>query len=947
MKKKITSVLTSLLYLTHLIAQIPTAKVDINMEGRSATEVNQPGYTAWFIPRVNNAFIEVSGVRFTLQAKGPTPTSTVRTSWSKALVQSPYYTRLVNDGVKIDNDSLLMNPNKPASLELRISGLPVGKHTLQTYHNIWEDTTKINHCPMNLYLNGNLLFGKVKRSVQAKKNSDGTLLLYTLNVTEPGQDMVVLMEADTNFIVTAGKTKDLNISLNGFELNTDDASSQAREPMPDDADFHADADSGYCNLSWKANINGTAKTHSLYLGTDSLSVSNATTASTNLFKGTFPLETTTFRADGLYNLNTYFWRVDETDSTGLTTKGKIWRFRPRHLAFRGAEGYGRFATGGRGGKVVYVTNLNPSGPGSFVDAVTQNTGPRTILFLVSGYISLDSRLMCNPYLTIAGQTAPGKGICFRAAPIGINGETVCRFIRNRLGAGTTYDGIGMAGANHSILDHSSISWTIDESFSSRGGKNFTLQRTLISEALNVAGHANYPAGTAHGYAGSIGGDIGSFHHNLLAHNEGRNWSMAGGLDGNGYYSGRLDIFNMVVYNWGGRATDGGAMEVNFVNNYYKKGAATRQNYILKADLEGTGKGSQRYYCEGNVVENTNGTFASDGSNNAGVRTYTLSNDQVLDWTVFVNKPFFPSYATIQPAKEAYKSVLSDVGCTLPLFDNHDKRIVNETKTGTYTYSGSVSGKPGLIDHQNDQGGYEIYPTESRPANFDTDLDGLPNWWEVLHGSNPNSTAGDFSDSNADPDHDGYTALEDYLEWMSVPHRFVSSNASDTIRLTDYTVGYKNPTFSIEPTSKFNVQFKDGSAVITPSTNETGVSYLDFKAVDSEGSAYVQRIGVCVGAGTPEAVSVRTLNQAVDCLVYPSEFDRQLNVQFQSLQSGSVTLSLCDLSGKLVVDKQLSMQPGVNRWVFECPSSLPSQLYLLRITDKKTREIYSTEKVRKK
>jgi hypothetical protein len=927
-------------------AQIPTAKVDINMAGRSLTEVNQPGYTAWYIATVHSATLDVAGVHFNLVATGPTPTSAFRTSWSKALVQTPYFTRLANDGVKVDNDSLLAHPGIPASMELHISGLPVGKHTFQSYHNIWEDTTKINHCPMNLYLNGNLLFSKVRRSVMVKKNTDATLLLYELNVTEAGQEMVIRMEADTNFTASPGKTKDLNVILNGFELNTDDASSQAREPMPDDMDWHADADSGFYNLSWKANINNTAKTHSLYFGTDSVAVANATTATSGIFKGTFPLETTTFKVDGLYNLNNYYWRVDETDSVGLTTKGRIWRFKPRHLAFRGAEGYGRYAMGGRGGKVVYVTNLNPTGPGSFYDAVMQNTGPRTILFNVSGYITLDGRLSCNPNITIAGQTAPGKGICFRAAPIGINGETIARYIRNRLGAGITYDGIGMAGANFSILDHASISWTIDESFSSRGGKNFTLQRTLISEALNVAGHDKYPAGTAHGYAGSIGGDIGSFHHNLLAHNEGRNWSMAGGLDGNGYYSGRLDIFNMVVYNWGGRATDGGAMEVNFVNNYYKKGAATRQNYILKADLEGTGKGSQSYYCVGNVVENTNGTFASDGTDNSTVRTYTLTNGQVLNWTVFVDKPFFPSLATIQPAKEAYKSVLSDVGCNLPLFDNHDKRIVNETKNGTYTYSGSITGKPGLIDHQNDQGGYEIYPSEARAADFDTDLDGLPNWWELQYGSNPNSASGDFSDSNADPDKDGYTALEDYLEWMAVPHRFVASYATDTLSLSNFGFGYKNPTYSIQPNAKFNVQFTNGSALITPTTNDKGISYLDINLTDSEGSKAVQRIGLCVGAGMPEAVQSHTVDKSVDCVLYPTVFDKQVHFLLQSLQNRRITVSLCDLSGKQLQSRNFTVEPGANDLVFDCNNTLPSQLYLFRVADQKTKTVLSTLKATK-
>ena len=188
-------------------------------------------------------------------------------------------------------------------------------------------------------------------------------------------------------------------------------------------------------------------------------------------------------------------------------------------------------------------------------------------------------------------------------------------MRVRLGAGATYDGMGMAGNNHSIIDHCSISWTIDEAFSSRNGKNLTLQRTLIAEALNIAGHSNYSHGSAHGFAASIGGDVGSFHHNLLAHCNGRNWSMAGGLDGDGYYAGRLDIFNNVVYNWGDRATDGGAHEVNFVNNFYKKGVATSQHYMLTAQLEGKGKGSQSYYYSGNILQHTNGGYACDGTNN--------------------------------------------------------------------------------------------------------------------------------------------------------------------------------------------------------------------------------------------------------------------------------------------------------------------------------------------
>jgi hypothetical protein len=286
---------------------------------------------------------------------------------------------------------------------------------------------------------------------------------------------------------------------------------------------------------------------------------------------------------------TCFWRVDEVNATNGVTKGDLWRFRARHLAFPGAEGYGRFARGGRGGVVVEVTNLNDSGPGSLRDALTGNYGPRTVVFNVSGLITLESDLIINannPCITLAGQTAPGKGICVRKYQLGMSGgrDVIIRHIRSRPGnlSGTTLNGSGMSGSDHCIMDHVSISWGIDEELSTRTSKNVTFQRSLISEALNIAGHDNYPPGTKHGYAATVGGDIASLHHNLLAHNEGRNWSLGGGLDANGFFAGRLDIFNNVVYNWGGRTTDGGAHEVNFVNNYYKPGAASSYFYALNA-----------------------------------------------------------------------------------------------------------------------------------------------------------------------------------------------------------------------------------------------------------------------------------------------------------------------------------------------------------------------------
>jgi len=431
------------------------------------------------------------------------------------------------------------------------------------------------------------------------------------------------------------------------------------------------------------------------------------------------------------------------------------------LAFPTAEGYGRFAQGGRGGRVIKVINLNDSGPGSLRAAV-EAEGPRTVVFDVSGLITLESKLVVrkqNSNLTIAGQTAPGKGICIRKYNFGMMGATnvIIRYIRVRPGniSGTTLDGMGMASCDNCIIDHCSISWTLDEGFSSRGAKNITLQRTLISEALNEAGHKKYPPGTQHGYAASIGGDIGSFHHNLLAHNAGRNWSLAGGLSKpNNEYAGRLDIRNNVVFNWSKRATDGGAHEVNFVNNYYKPGPATKFFYALNAQYGGF-PGSQRYYFAGNVMP---GHF--DLSNQEKGRTATTERGGRLptDYSPWSDTPFFESYVKTQSAVEAYDDVLNNVGCNFPELDEHDTRVIAEVRSGTTKFKGSKTGLPGLPDSQEDVGGWENYPEIHRPPDWDTDGDGMPNVWEIQHGLNPDDPA----DGNQDLNGDGYTNLEKYL-----------------------------------------------------------------------------------------------------------------------------------------------------------------------------------------
>jgi hypothetical protein len=435
--------------------------------------------------------------------------------------------------------------------------------------------------------------------------------------------------------------------------------------------------------------------------------------------------------------------------------------KPVAIAFPTAEGYGRQAAGGRGGRVIHVTNLNDAGPGSLRDAVEQS-GPRTVVFDVSGLITLESRLIIRPTnsnLTIAGQTAPGKGICIRKYNMGMLGATnvIIRYVRVRPGnlSGTTLDGMGMASANNCIIDHCSISWTLDEAFSSRSGKNITLQRTLISEALNDAGHKKYPPGTQHGYAASIGGDIGSFHHNLLANNCGRNWSLAGGLSKpKSEYAGRLDLRNNVVFNWKSRTTDGGAREVNFVNNYYQPGPATTFFYALNAQYGGF-PGTQQYYFSGNVMP---GHFSLTNQE-AGKKMSTERGGKLPEtYSAWVEKEFFPSFVKTHTAEEAYTNVLADVGCNFPALDEHDTRIIAEVRSGKVNFKGSKTGLPGLPDSQEDVGGWDNYPEVHRATDWDADGDGVPDSWEKSHGLNPNLA----TDGNQDLNGDGYTNLEKYL-----------------------------------------------------------------------------------------------------------------------------------------------------------------------------------------
>ena len=825
-------------------------KVDINESGRQLSETLDPAYTPWsstvnWFAGGNTISSTFDGVTIIFTRVGPEGTG-LKVDWYKAGIDdATHNSKLVNDGLTVDPHNLQGNGGQ---IEMRIRGLTAGPHTLLAYVNTWQNPASYSFSPLNISVDGVQVITNLPVSNRVLNNADAATAYLELNAQD-GQDVVVLFQADTNNTAT-----DKNVCIDGFEIDTPNSSLKAVKPVPADRDEHADADSHELLLSWTPA--GSAVSHDVYFGTDSNAVKTATHASAE-FQGN--QVGTNFLATNLNSLLTYYWRVDEVNASSDVTRGDLWYFRPRHLAFPGAEGYGRFARGGRGGVVVEVTNLNDSGPGSLRDALTGNYGPRTVVFTVSGLITLQSPLTIdanNPYITLAGQTAPGKGICVKNYVFGMSGakDVIFRFMRIRVGkdTGLTQNASGMAGVDNCIMDHCSISWGIDEEISSRNAKNFTLQRTFISEALNIAGHDNYPAGTEHGYAASVGGEIGSLHHNLLAHNEGRNWSLAGGLDPNGYYAGSLDIFNNVVYNWGGRTTDGGAHRVNFVNNYYKPGAGSTIFVALNAQYGGF-PGTQQYYFEGNVMpghfQTSNESAGKTTSTESGGTLPENSNPPYSAWT---NAPFFPSYATIDEVTNAYKKVLSDVGCNEPVIDDHDMRVIRETIDGTYTYTGTgpYGGRHGMPNTTDDVGGWEDYGNAVRPANYDTDHDGLPDWWERLKGLNTNSPAGDFSDANADLVGDEYTELDRYLNWMAAPHVDCPINGSVDVDLTALTRGYTNnsPVYAILDHTNGNATVISGTtAHFVPSVSSDSLGSFTFSVTDASGYSMTNEVGVHITA----------------------------------------------------------------------------------------------------
>ncbi|KAI9170625.1 putative pectate lyase C [Paramyrothecium foliicola] len=704
-------------------------------------------------------------------------------------------------------------------ITLTIKGLPEGTHRLKTWHNAWDaiKTTAV----LGISVNGEVVASNISQSIRLTNIWETAQSYVNLTVTSADQALEI------TYTPTGADNK---VWLNGFEIDGPPTAAQISFPVPIHLDERIHAVDGKFEASWEAAKLPSAK-YNVYLGTEE----------TDLKLVGENLADTKVSFKDLNTFDTYYWRVDVISSCGSQYIGRVWMFRLAQLAFPGAEGHGRFARGGRGGKVVKVTSLeDTTDPGTLRHALLSIKGPRIIVFDVGGVITLKSRLSLNTewgrYVTLAGQTAPGKGIVLQGHPFGLSGanDVIWRHIRVRPGkvSGVTVDGMGMAGSNHCIFDRCSVGWGIDESFSSRSAHNITFQRSMISEPLNVAGHKNYPEGKAHGFSATIGGDIGTFHHNLLAHAEGRSWSMGGGTDYDGFFAGRLDIRNNVVYNFGGRVNDGGAHEVNFVNNLYKQGPASSLTYAMRAQFEDGLPGTQQYYCAGNsmpgVFTQDSVQYVEDGTGQTkNIACYAdVTINPPPQYQKFVDEPFFESYVDTQSSTEAYKRVLSDSGASQPVFDDHDKRIINETLTKTYTYVGSKTGKKGLIDDPADVGGLEDFPTATRDAEWDADNDGIADWWD-------GSTGGD-----------GWTPIEGYLNWMADPHVFVAPSESVTFNVAQLAAGFKSPTFTVTGETKGSVTVS-GSEITYKAASAAGIERLTLEIADEEGSEWSRPFGVAI------------------------------------------------------------------------------------------------------
>jgi len=529
-------------------------------------------------------------------------------------------------------------------------------------------------------------------------------------------------------------------------------------------------------------------------------------------------------------------------------------------AFPGAEGHGRYVTGGRGGKVVHVTNLNDSGTGSFREAV--KSGNRIIVFDVAGVIALKSDLKFADNITILGQTAPSPGITLRYYTVQPGNNNIIRFLRIRRGQEKNIndgaDATWQRNKTGIIFDHCSFSWSIDEVASFYDNNNFTMQWCTVAESLTNPGHSK----GAHGYGGIWGGKLASFHHNFVGHLMNRGPRFNGARYGwTGYTSNKeystykwqnavqaenVDFRNCVMYNAQGTCYGGpGGGQINIVNNYYKAGPSHslkgKTLNGLKVDIStGSVRGNQdritlvtlstqsnsdknhpelydmtsRYFINGNITETTKGSvtknqdwkdisydkgipslngeyYSPDAKNFYGdnVAHVTISGKSCIK--IKMDAPAPTGEVTTHSAAESFSKVLAYSGASL-YRDEIDARYMEEAKTGTAKYKGSITQSPGIIDKVADVNGYTEanFGTATRPADFDTDKDGIPDAWEIANGLDPNDATDALTYSLDSKGY--YTNLEVYANSL-VEDIMKQGNTDAENKVDEYYPAWKNPT----------------------------------------------------------------------------------------------------------------------------------------------------------
>ena len=574
-------------------------------------------------------------------------------------------------------------------------------------------------------------------------------------------------------------------------------------------------------------------------------------------------------------------------------------------AFPGAEGHGRYVTGGRGGKIVHVTNLNDSGNGSFRQAVS-GSDKKIVVFDVGGVIALNSDVSIGANTTIMGQTAPSPGITLRYYTVSPGGNNIImRYIRVRRGQERNVnDGADASWCRHLtgiMIDHCSFSWSIDEVASFYDNNNFTLQWSTIGESLVNAGHGK----GAHGYGGIWGGKLASFHHNLLIHHGNRTPRFNGArYDWEGYSANQLylqyqwenpvqaenvDFRNCVVYNCGNGCYGGpGGGQVNMVGNYYKTGpaASTTQLTTVTVGASGNAEGypkywgmTSRYYLEGNLIDDEEAGWAQmsydSGTITRNGERYSKDpnhyNGQNVDYLtsgttdyvrIRLDEPAPTGKVTTHDAPTAYTQVLAHAGASL-YSDEVDTRYAYETENALALYSGSVTGKPGRIDLVSDVQGYTEtnFGRGSRPTGFDTDKDGIADEWELANGLNPDD-ASDASAYTIDPAK-WYTNVEVYCNQL-VQHIMLTENEDATDAVRDYYPPYYNEWEVLVKAINEDVAEEVGP---TPGGNVTATGTITWKLntakaetgeVSTELAPYVSAAAVTVGSNLTMSGTRRSL-----------------------------------------------------------------------------------------